>query len=274
MLKQKRNSDEENFDEAVTYFRRAGTKHGIPDEIQKLFNDPACETIAASVSPPFHAVALRFADLCPSRVQSPNFWILLHAVRLFTQHSSNPAHLLPLSGALPDMKADTTGYVGLQSMYKAKAKEDLALVKQLLGEVLQKAGVEASRITAEEVETFVKHSAYLKVVRGRSLRMEEEASLVKGNLGECQSRRCGVLMHGADSPVVRRLAPLRVPSPRPDRQLALYLPRPTRFGEVLRQAREVLWCAGLGCGRDGRPRRAGGGGERGGEGARRRRGRR
>lgn len=29
VLKQKRNNDEENFDEAVTYFRRAGTKHGV-----------------------------------------------------------------------------------------------------------------------------------------------------------------------------------------------------------------------------------------------------
>lgn len=81
------------------------------------------------------------------------------------------------------MKADTTGYVGLQSLYKGKAKEDLKLVNEILGEVLSKAGVSRERVSEEEVETFVKHSAFLKVVRGRSLRMEEEESLVKGNLG-------------------------------------------------------------------------------------------
>ncbi|ORY88225.1 NEDD8-activating enzyme E1 regulatory subunit [Leucosporidium creatinivorum] len=161
VLKQKRNNDEENFDEAVTYFRRAGTKHGIPSEIQALFDDPACQNISAS---------------------SPNFWLLLHAVHLFTQHPSNPLHLLPLSGSLPDMKADTTGYVGLQSLYKSKAKEDLKLVIEILGEVLKKVGVDGERVGMEEVETFVKHAAFLKVVRGRGLRMEEEESLVKGEL--------------------------------------------------------------------------------------------
>jgi hypothetical protein len=70
VTKQKRNSDEENFDEAVTLFRRAGTKTGvslacgrgrrrrllltlllqIPSEIQALFNDPSCENLSASVS--------------------------------------------------------------------------------------------------------------------------------------------------------------------------------------------------------------------------------
>ncbi|KAK4699471.1 hypothetical protein P7C70_g6789, partial [Phenoliferia sp. Uapishka_3] len=114
--------------------------------------------------------------------QSTNFWLLLHSLRTFVHHPSNPSHLLPLSGALPDMKADTTRYVGLQTIYRAKAKEDLALVKEILGEVLKGLGVREERVGREEVEAFVKHSAFLLVVRGRSLREEAERSLLKGKI--------------------------------------------------------------------------------------------
>ncbi|GAA5984582.1 hypothetical protein JCM10908_003410 [Rhodotorula pacifica] len=168
VLALKRQSDEENFDEAVTLYRRAGTRHGIPAEIQALFSDPSCENISSS---------------------SPNFWLLLHAVRAFTRHPSNPSHLLPLSGALPDMKATSSSYVTLQKLYKQKAREDLDLVKQLLGETLAQAGIDDANVTVrdEEVESFVKHAAWLKVVRGRSLRQEVEACKLKGQIGSILS---------------------------------------------------------------------------------------
>ncbi|SCZ96749.1 BZ3500_MvSof-1268-A1-R1_Chr4-1g06682 [Microbotryum saponariae] len=165
VLAKKRQHDDENFDEAVTLFRRAGTKTGIPSEVQALFDDPSCSDVSAS---------------------SANFWLLLHAVRLFTLHASNPSGLLPLSGALPDMKAHSSVYVGLQNVYRTKAQQDLHLVTSLLSQLLQSLGLDRSRIEVEEIETFVKHSAYLKVVRGRSLRMEMEQSLLseKGKLKE------------------------------------------------------------------------------------------
>ncbi|BGP02964.1 NEDD8-activating enzyme E1 regulatory subunit [Rhodotorula toruloides ATCC 204091] len=166
VMKQKAQSDEENFDEAVTLYRRAGTKHGIPSDVQPLFDDPACENVSSS---------------------SSNFWILVHALRAFVRHPSNPSNLLPLPGALPDMKASSSGYVTLQTLYKGKAREDLALVKQLVGETLDRVGVERSRIADEEVETFVKHAAWLKVVRGRSLREEENDCALKGKIGSILS---------------------------------------------------------------------------------------
>ncbi|GAA6015476.1 hypothetical protein JCM8202_002485 [Rhodotorula sphaerocarpa] len=175
----KRQSDEENFDEAVTLFRRAGTRHGIPAEIQALFDDPACENVSSS---------------------SSNFWLLLHAVRAFTRHPSNPSHLLPLSGALPDMKATSSGYVTLQKLYKQKAREDLELVRQLLGETLGRveitapsaaAGGEAGSVrgvvSQAELESFVKHAAWLKMIRGRSLRQEHEACYLQGKIGSILS---------------------------------------------------------------------------------------
>ncbi|GAA5825049.1 hypothetical protein JCM3770_004513 [Rhodotorula araucariae] len=162
ILALKRQSDEENFDEAVTLFRRAGTRLGIPREIQALFDDPACEDITTA---------------------TPTFWLLLRAVRSFVSHPSNPSRLLPLSGALPDMKASSAGYVALQTLYKAQARADLALVRQLLGETLDAVGLPRGAVGDDEVETFVKHSAWLKVVRGRSLRMEQDECALRGQVG-------------------------------------------------------------------------------------------
>ncbi|KPV72506.1 uncharacterized protein RHOBADRAFT_55611 [Rhodotorula graminis WP1] len=162
VARQKRQSDEENFDEAVTLFRRAGTRPGIPSEIEALFSDPACENITAS---------------------TPVFWLLLHAVRAFVSHPSNPSRLLPLSGALPDMKASSSGYVALQTLYKHKAREDLALVRALVADTLERVGLDRDSVGSDEIETFVKHAAWLKVVRGRSLRMEHEACALKGQVG-------------------------------------------------------------------------------------------
>ncbi|GAA6023412.1 hypothetical protein JCM11491_006463 [Sporobolomyces phaffii] len=162
--KEKRGSDEENFDEAVGLYRRSGNKPAIPSDIEKLFNDDSCRNPTS---------------------QSSNFWILLHTLQLFTQHSSNPSHLLPLTGALPDMKAHSTTYVKLQQIYRAKARADLDLFQQILAEVVTKLGG-GREIGREEVESFVKHSAWVKVLRGRKLNdaVEPATSLLKGKINE------------------------------------------------------------------------------------------
>ncbi|KAM0750517.1 NEDD8-activating enzyme E1 regulatory subunit [Meredithblackwellia eburnea MCA 4105] len=156
----RRSSDEENFDEASALFRRAGVKPKVPTDIEALFKDPACENLTST---------------------SSNFWILLRAVRNFVEHPSSEG-LLPLSGALPDMKADTQRYVGLQTVYRTKARQDLALVEALLSEILSTLGLPPDSVSKDEADTFVKHSAFLKVVRGRSLRQEAEDSLLKGQI--------------------------------------------------------------------------------------------
>lgn len=81
------------------------------------------------------------------------------------------------------MKADTSRYVGLQTLYRAKAKADLARVEEILAAVLDSVGLPRETVGKEEVETFVKHSAFLKVVRGRSLREEMEVPALKGQVG-------------------------------------------------------------------------------------------
>ncbi|GAA5900782.1 Ula1p [Sporobolomyces salmoneus] len=165
MKEKRKGSDEENFDEAVGLYRRAGNKRAIPEDIEKLFNDDSCRNLTA---------------------QSSNFWVLLHTLQLFTQHPSNPSHLLPLTGSLPDMKAHSTTYVQLQQIYRAKAKADLDLFQQLLSEALTRLGGTPREIGKEEVESFVKHSAWVKVLRGRKLNdsIEPSTSLLKGKINE------------------------------------------------------------------------------------------
>ncbi|GAA5879880.1 hypothetical protein JCM16303_004383 [Sporobolomyces ruberrimus] len=165
--KEKKGSDEENFDEAVGLYRRAGNKRPIPEDIEKLFNDDSCRNLTS---------------------QSSNFWILLHTLQLFTQHPSNPSHLLPLTGSLPDMKSHSTVYVSLQQLYRSKAKQDLELFQQSLQDVLSNIanGGEERWVGKEEVESFVKHSAWVKVLRGRKLSdsFEPSTSLLKGKINE------------------------------------------------------------------------------------------
>lgn len=143
----------------------------IPSDVQKIFADPACENLNAQVRQ--RSALLSFEDTCiltMSHLQSSNFWILARAVRDFTQ--SSPDHLLPLSGALSDMKADTTRYVQLQSVYRQKAQRDLAVVQARTAELLASLGRAQDSVTAAEVESFCKFAQFIKVLKGRSLGVE------------------------------------------------------------------------------------------------------
>ncbi|SPO25263.1 related to auxin-resistance protein [Ustilago trichophora] len=147
------NPDAENFDEAVA----ALGKHlwrplasngigggGVPDDVKAMFQDAACN------------------DITPSSI---NFWILVRALREFV--AASPTQSLPLSGSVPDMKATSSGYIKLQNTYRSKALQDLEQFQQLVSQVCEAAGVEG-KIADEEVEAFVKHAGYLKLIRGRS----------------------------------------------------------------------------------------------------------
>lgn len=85
------------------------------------------------------------------------------------------------------MKAETTGYVDLQNLFKTQAKKDTALVSNLLGDLLDSLARPRDSISQDEVDTFVKHAAFLKVIRGRSLRQEKAASALKGKVDQIQA---------------------------------------------------------------------------------------
>jgi amyloid beta precursor protein binding protein 1 len=84
------------------------------------------------------------------------------------------------------MKASSSSYVTLQNLYKAKAKEDVAEVRRILEELSREVGVDGEkRVDDEMVESFVKHAAWVKVVRGRRVKEEYDGveSRLKGKIG-------------------------------------------------------------------------------------------
>lgn len=88
------------------------------------------------------------------------------------------------------MKASSSQYVTLQSLFKAKARSDLALFKEILVGVLAKSSDVAGSdgagrsIGDEEIEVFVKNSGSLMLVRGRSFEEEASKNLMHGQIGE------------------------------------------------------------------------------------------
>ena len=165
----------------------------IPKEMEDLLKDPSCVNLTAQVSQDHHSLLpglawLSYFDDAERIRQSPNFFVLLHTLALFVQKSQD--NLLPLSGVLPDMKASSSQYVTLQSLFKAKARSDLALFKEILVGVLAGlSGGAASNgagrsIGDEEIEVFVKNSGSLMLVRGRSFEDETTKNLMHGQIGE------------------------------------------------------------------------------------------
>ncbi|POW19950.1 hypothetical protein PSHT_04107 [Puccinia striiformis] len=152
ILAEKRNSDEENFDEAVGMIWKACQPTKVPEHIEELFKDPHCDKM------PWH---------------DRGFWLL----RILIINYRYPE-------VLPDMKSDTKNYTKLQSIYREQALEDLETFKECLETVEETIG-EHSRteeenqtdvghyaegpehdLSEEMVESFVKNSAHIRLVRG------------------------------------------------------------------------------------------------------------
>lgn len=128
------------------------TYPGVPDDIKALFKDPACDQL---------------------NFNSSNFWILTRALRDFVQAKAadeipGGEGYLPQPGSLPDMKAISATYIEMQRLYHSKAEADLASFTKYLEKVLHSTGVTAA-IPEQEIRTFVKHAAFLKVIRGKKL---------------------------------------------------------------------------------------------------------
>ncbi|KAJ3225897.1 NEDD8-activating enzyme E1 regulatory subunit [Clydaea vesicula] len=149
LIKQKMSgvtSETENFDEALssafrTYSPTSNTQSILQDE--KISN---------------------------LNLKSTNFWILAKALKSFIENEGNG--FLPVAGTLPDMKSDTTSYVELQTIYKNKAKQDVASVNNYLLEILNNLGKPKDSIPLEEVERFCKNANFLRVIKYRSLNDE------------------------------------------------------------------------------------------------------
>jgi amyloid beta precursor protein binding protein 1 len=99
------------------------------------------------------------------------FFHLLAALKKFV---AQPPYTLPLTSTLPDMKASTDAYVGLQKLYKDQAEREKAIFKSLISPEV--------RIGDDLIDSFVKNSHALKVIRGTAWSDIDKNSVA---LGQC-----------------------------------------------------------------------------------------
>ncbi|KAK6174690.1 hypothetical protein SNE40_017921 [Patella caerulea] len=159
--------DEENFDEAVRNVNTALHPTSVPSDVQKLFKDPACLNLTSESRP---------------------FWILTRAVKDFVEHEGKGA--LPVRGTIPDMTSDSERYIKLQSVYRDQAAKDVSDVTRRVHKLLQELGQDEPlldcnqfktssllhsnpcSISEKDIKTFCRNSAFLRVIRCRSLKDE------------------------------------------------------------------------------------------------------
>ncbi|KAF9420694.1 NEDD8-activating enzyme E1 regulatory subunit [Podila epigama] len=153
-----RSADDENFDEAINSVLRSCQATVVPSSIKELLQDHKCDELTAETS---------------------HFWIIARAVREFVEDVEQSGGFLPLSGTIPDMKAQTDSYVTLQNIYKTKAKKDVQCVLGRVQSLLEKLGLATDTIKLQEVEGFCKFSAFLKVIRYRSIAEEYQSPKTK-----------------------------------------------------------------------------------------------
>ncbi|KAL6710379.1 hypothetical protein ACN47E_009325 [Coniothyrium glycines] len=132
---------EENFDEAVAAVLKSLNPPQPSGAVREIFTAPECLLI---------------------REDSPSFWVIANAIGMFfTKHN-----VLPVPGAVPDMKARSADYIQLQNVYKSKARKDLA---EVLNNVrfLERNAKRSTPIQEKDIEAFCKNAAHIKLVRGR-----------------------------------------------------------------------------------------------------------
>lgn len=151
-LREGSDADEENIDEALAALGQHiwrpianGSEATIPNQIASLLKDEACSNISS---------------------KSTNFWLLIRALREFVEKGDGS---LPLPGSLPDMKAQSSTYIELQRLYKNKARMDVQRLQHHLEEILTHVGLPPNAISQDEIESFAKHTSFLKLIRGRPI---------------------------------------------------------------------------------------------------------
>lgn len=136
---------EENYDEAGAAVLKSLNPPSISSGLREVFASSHCESLNAT---------------------SANFWIITHAVCKFHKVHG----LLPLPGALPDMKAQSSDYIKLQNIYKSKARDDLAEVIAVVRGV-EKDLSRSTPVEEKEIEAFCKGAQFVKLIHGRPIRI-------------------------------------------------------------------------------------------------------
>jgi len=150
-------SDQEtNFDEALKNAFLAYEPYTVHHDVRTILDDP-------KVSQPLVH-------------DTPKFWILVHALKLFVDGEGKGK--LPLKGSIPDMTAETKTYVELQNMYREKSEREIATIISTVRKSLESLSHPTDWITEDEVRLFCKNSLFLKLIRYRSLEQEYDSKTI------------------------------------------------------------------------------------------------
>ena len=136
---------EENYDEAAAAVLKSLNPHSVCSGLREVFDSPHCQNLHA---------------------QSANFWIIAHALHTFYKTHN----VLPLPGALPDMKAQSSDYIRLQNIYKSKARSDLASIISHVRKSEDTLSL-PTPIPEKEIEAFCKGAQFVKLIHGRPIRV-------------------------------------------------------------------------------------------------------
>lgn len=127
---------EENFQEAVDAINKNIKVSELEPGLEEVFNHQVSSEVERQSS----------------------FWIIAGAVSLFYQKHG----CLPLPGSLPDMKAQSSVYVKLQGLYKAKARKDAREVLELV-----RGSVRGEHVDQTEVDLFCKNARFVKLINAK-----------------------------------------------------------------------------------------------------------
>lgn len=130
---------EENYDEACAAVLKSIAPPPIGSGCKEMLNMPSCASLTKD---------------------SANFWVVANAIKTFYD-----AHgVLPLPGALPDMKATSADYIQIQTIYKSKARHDVAEVTKFVRSIEASLSRTDSAIPDSEIEAFCKNASHVRVL--------------------------------------------------------------------------------------------------------------
>ncbi|PVU87069.1 hypothetical protein BB559_006247 [Furculomyces boomerangus] len=137
---------EENFMEAVENAIRYSGEYTMPTRVLQVLNSSNCELVVSN----------------PDKIQFKNlaFWVMARALRDFVHCSTEGNGKLPLTGTIPDMKADTKRFIEIQKIYKNKANQDIEKVYNRVQDLLKSNLLKSTfcKLTRQDVETFCHNS--------------------------------------------------------------------------------------------------------------------
>ncbi|KAI6782709.1 NEDD8-activating enzyme E1 regulatory subunit-like protein [Emericellopsis cladophorae] len=134
MRKTNADGGEENYEEAVSGVMRHVQPPALPSTLRQVFDYQRRGTDADS-----------------------SFWLIAAAVKKFHEKHGT----LPVSGGLPDMKAQSDVYIRLQNLYKTKARQD---AREVLATVQNMEG--GADVESAEVELFCTNARFIKLING------------------------------------------------------------------------------------------------------------